>query len=136
MKNLALKDIKIGKKEIEPVNNTFARTNIKKKDIAVIGISIKAGHADNADEFWRILTEGKTDLHYADKQRIDDFFNYMDANGYIGNKTQVRFKKFTCMKDVDKFDGNFFRINPAEAKLMDPMQRIFLQTSYHALEDV
>ena len=135
MKTLALKDIKIEKKEKEPVNNTFSRTNIKKKDIAVIGISIKAGHADNADEFWRILTEGKTDLHYADKQRVDDFFNYMDANGYIGNKAQVRFKRFTCMKDVDKFDRYFFRINPAEAKLMDPMQRIFLQTSYHALED-
>lgn len=135
MKNLTLKDIKIEKKESDLVKSTAARLNIKKKDMAVIGISIKAGSADNADEFWNILTEGKTDLHYADKQRVDDFFNHMDANGYIGNKDQVRFKKFTCMKDVDKFDGYFFRINPAEARLMDPIQRLFLQTSYHALED-
>src|SRR5262249_10807685 len=37
--------------------------------------------------------------------------------------------------DIDCFDAAFFRISPAEAQLMDPQQRIFLQNTWAALED-
>ena len=36
---------------------------------------------------------------------------------------------------MDEFDPLFFRISPREAQLMDPQERLFLQTSYQALED-
>ncbi|MCE4949052.1 polyketide synthase, partial [Streptomyces albulus] len=35
----------------------------------------------------------------------------------------------------DKFDPLFFPIMPREAELMDPQERLFLQTSWHVLED-
>lgn len=39
------------------------------------------------------------------------------------------------MKDVDKFDPQFFHISPREAKLMDPQERLFLQCVYETMED-
>ena len=36
---------------------------------------------------------------------------------------------------LDRFDAEFFRIAPIEAELMDPQQRMLLETSWEALED-
>src|SRR5262249_39064203 len=37
--------------------------------------------------------------------------------------------------DVDKFDPLFFQIAPAEAEVMDPQERVFLETVWATLED-
>ena len=37
--------------------------------------------------------------------------------------------------DIDQFDASFFRISPVEAELLDPQQRMMLETSWQALED-
>ncbi|MCY3597386.1 MAG: type I polyketide synthase, partial [Rhodospirillales bacterium] len=37
--------------------------------------------------------------------------------------------------DIDQFDDAFFRISPVEAELLDPQQRMMLETSWEALED-
>ena len=39
------------------------------------------------------------------------------------------------LQDIDKFDAEFFRISPVEALLLDPQQRMMLETTWHALED-
>ena len=38
------------------------------------------------------------------------------------------------MDGADQFDPLFFSISPAEAMQMDPQERLFLQTAYHAME--
>jgi acyl transferase domain-containing protein len=40
-----------------------------------------------------------------------------------------------ALEDYDRFDPLFFSISPKEAELMDPQQRLFLQTCWHAVED-
>ncbi len=35
---------------------------------------------------------------------------------------------------IDLFDNSFFKVNPAEARVMDPSQRIFLETAVEAIE--
>ena len=39
------------------------------------------------------------------------------------------------MEGIELFDSRFFRISPIEARLMDPRQRMMLETSWQALED-
>ncbi|MCP4659390.1 MAG: amino acid adenylation domain-containing protein, partial [bacterium] len=38
------------------------------------------------------------------------------------------------LDDVELFDAEFFGYTPREAELMDPQQRLFLETAWHALE--
>src|ERR1700693_4439229 len=38
------------------------------------------------------------------------------------------------LKDADCFDAAFFGVNPKEAEVMDPQQRVFLETCWAALE--
>lgn len=40
-----------------------------------------------------------------------------------------------CKDDLTAFDAPFFSINPHEAAVMDPQQRLALQTVYHAFEN-
>ena len=37
--------------------------------------------------------------------------------------------------DIELFDAGFFRISPVEAQLLDPQQRMMLETSWQAFDD-
>ena len=39
------------------------------------------------------------------------------------------------LEDLELFDAPFFRISPVEAQMLDPQQRLMLETSWRALED-
>ena len=39
------------------------------------------------------------------------------------------------IEDVDKFDPFFFNISPREAEMIDPQERLFLETAWKTLED-
>jgi acyl transferase domain-containing protein len=51
----------------------------------------------------------------------------------VTGKTNLNRASF--LEDVARFDASFFDIAPVEAIRMDPQQRIFLETAWHALED-
>lgn len=39
------------------------------------------------------------------------------------------------LDEIDRFDYSFFGLAPKTAKFMDPNQRLFLQSAWHAIED-
>lgn len=117
-------------------SNTKGRIQIQesnKKDIAVIGISIKLPGANTLDEFWNILKNGTDCVGKIPESRKKDFkdilraFNYADADF---NDIEAAF-----LEETDKFDYRYFKLSPKEAKLMDPNQRMFLETAWEAIED-
>ncbi|GAB3227153.1 hypothetical protein GCM10027447_17980 [Glycomyces halotolerans] len=86
--------------------------------IAVIGVAGRYPGADDLESFWRDLVDGRDG---ATGPPADRRFG---AEGGPG----------AFIDGVHRFDPLFFSIPPVEAAAMDPQERLFLQTAWHALE--
>jgi 3-oxoacyl-(acyl-carrier-protein) synthase/acyl carrier protein len=91
--------------------------------VAIVGVALDLPGARSLDEFWLLLHDG-ADL-------ITELPPERRALGPDGDGKP----RAAWLTDIDRFDAEFFGIPPAEAKVMDPQQRRFLQTAYHCLED-
>jgi len=93
------------------------------KDVAIVGMSCYFPGAKDVDEFWKNLSTG----HCSIGQYPSDRANF-DSAEYGA--------KFAGYCDgLNYFDNQFFNITPAEARAMDPQQRMLLELSYTALHD-
>ncbi len=101
-------------------------------DIAIIGLFGRFPMADSPDEFWQNLVAGRDCIVEVPKERWD-YQRYFDPKPSRPGKTYNRWGGF--LKDVDKFDAEFFRILPREAEVMDPQERLFLETVWRTVED-
>mmetsp|Transcript_1834 Transcript_1834/g.1276 ORF Transcript_1834/g.1276 Transcript_1834/m.1276 type:complete len:738 (-) Transcript_1834:104-2317(-) len=95
-------------------------------------MSGKFPQSENLEEFWRHLESGDNLITEIPEDRWDWKEYYGDPEKEA-NKTNSKWGGF--MKDVDKFDASFFKTSPREAELMDPQQRIFLETVWSCIED-
>jgi acyl transferase domain-containing protein/SAM-dependent methyltransferase len=99
--------------------------------IAIVGISGRYPMAEDLDELWRNLRDGRdcvTEIP-PDRWELDGF--YSPERGTRG-RSYSKWGGF--LSDVDKFDTLFFNIAPNEADMMDPQERLFLETVWHLLE--
>ncbi len=129
--------LKIEIEGLEQGANTVNTVNIVEesnyKDIAIIGISVRLPMADSLNEFWNILSDGKccvTELPTSRKQEVDKFMRLRRVD-----PTKIKYKKGSYIEGINEFDYKYFNISPREASLIDPNQRIFLQTVIHTFED-
>lgn len=106
--------------------------NIREKDIAIVGISVKLPLIDNLETFRNVLKYKIDTIGELSERRKSDTVNYLKSKGI--NK-EVEFKKGSFLDSIDEFDCSFFKIAPVEAKLMNPIQRVLLQSTYSALDD-
>ncbi|HOY29705.1 MAG TPA: beta-ketoacyl synthase N-terminal-like domain-containing protein, partial [Flavobacteriales bacterium] len=101
----------------------------KKGDVAIIGMSGRFPGAENVEQLWKNLLDKKNSISTWTADELDPSIpaelrndpDYVKARGVI--------------TDADKFDHAFFGVNPKVAALMDPQQRVFLETAWAALED-
>src|SRR5271156_2062072 len=101
--------------------------------IAVIGMGIRfPGCGSDVQQFWRMIVDGRDAVKSIPPDRWDRDAYYASEAGVPG-KINTRHAAF--LDDVRRFDAAFFDITPREAIHMDPQQRIFLETAWHALED-
>ncbi|MES2824532.1 MAG: SDR family NAD(P)-dependent oxidoreductase [Pseudomonadota bacterium] len=117
-----------------PNNSAAAQTGYAPslEKIAIIGMSGKYPQANNLQEYWENLLEGKNSITEIPKSRWD-VNQYYDPDPT--QKDKIYCKWLGVMDDVDCFDPLFFQISPAEAESMDPQHRLFMQESYKAFED-
>lgn len=101
-------------------------------DIAIVGLSLHVSKADDQDAFWKLLSEGIDGFEPVPKDRWNNGALHHAERDVLG-KTVVKTGAF--LKDIDKFDPRYFRISKAEAELMSPEVRLFLQASVEAFED-
>lgn len=96
--------------------------------IAIIGMAARFPGSDDLVAFWEHLAAGH-DL-------ISGFPFHRYGPAYRGELAAAGFpKRGGFLDDVDRFDAAFFKTSPAEAELMDPQQRLILETVWRALED-
>lgn len=104
---------------------------VSSTDIAVIGLCGRYPLAANLDEYWNNLREGRDCITEIPPERWDHDL-YFDPDRNKLGKTYSKWGGF--IQDVDQFDSLFFNISPHEAEVMDPQQRLFLQTVWELLE--
>ena len=104
----------------------------KNTDIAIVGISGRYPQSDNLEEFWKNLVDKKDCIEEIPLERWDHSAYFSEERGVAG-KTYSRWGGF--VKGHDEFDALFFNVSPKEASLIDPQERLFLQTSWQAIAD-
>ncbi|PKM94959.1 MAG: hypothetical protein CVU84_08525 [Firmicutes bacterium HGW-Firmicutes-1] len=112
------------------LNNKLQTTSYE--PIAIVGMSGVMPQSETLEEFWKHLKNGEDLITEIPKDRWSWEEIYGDAKTEA-NKTKIKWGGF--MKEVDKFDPLFFGISPREAELMDPQQRVFLETVWKTIED-
>ncbi len=98
--------------------------------IAIVGMACRFPGAPDLSTFWNQLISA-TDA-VADKRRETELWEafIQDLPTQYGSYRQAGF-----VEGIDQFDAKFFRISPLEARLVDPQQRMLLETTWEAIED-
>ena len=100
--------------------------------VAIVGMACRFPQADGLDAFWDLLDNGVNAVTEgvpgSGIGRIGELFPDADV--------RARACRFGAYLDkLDRFDASFFRISPVEAQMLDPQQRLMLETCWRALED-
>ncbi|TQJ03209.1 phosphopantetheine binding protein [Amycolatopsis cihanbeyliensis] len=100
--------------------------------IAIVGISGRYPMAGDLTEFWRNLRQGRDCITEVPADRWDHDAHFHPERGRPGS-TYGRWGGF--LDGIDEFDPLLFHISPKEAAVLDPQERLFLQTVWHTFED-
>ncbi|MCC2442986.1 amino acid adenylation domain-containing protein [Bacillus cereus] len=123
-------DLEFNIKDIH--NEKVSVKEIRDSDIAVIGIACKIADSQNSSEFWHQLIQGRDYIRPFPEGRKKDLHSLYEV-GFLDES--MTFNEGGYLEEISTFDYNFFNISPAEARLMDPNQRLFLESAWTAIED-
>jgi amino acid adenylation domain-containing protein len=104
-------------------------TRAGEEGIAIIGVAGRFPGARDLDEFWRNLRDGVESISFFSSDELE-------AEGIPAALCRdTRYVKARgILEGSELFDASFFGYNPREAEMMDPQQRVFLETAWTALE--
>ena len=112
--------------------NTERENSGSAQPIAIVGIACRFPNAPDVSGFWRLLDTGENAVSEgvpgSGYGRVGELFPDREAQA-------VACRYGAYLDGLELFDASFFRISPAEAQLLDPQQRLMLETSWRALED-
>jgi len=98
--------------------------------IAVIGMAGRFPGADSVTTFWDNLRRGEESIATLSEEALT-------AAG-VSAKTladPAYVRRAPLLDGIEEFDAEYFGMTPYTARMMDPQQRLFLQTAWHAFED-
>lgn len=99
-------------------------------DVAIVGIACRFPGAPDLAAFWELLRAGKEGIAFFTDEELA-------ARGVPPSRrrTEGFVPAAPVIEDFDCFDAEFFGYSPADAALLDPQHRLFLQCAWHALEN-
>lgn len=96
--------------------------------IAIVGMACRFPSADNVDEFWQMLAEGRDGIITLPHHRWPKDSTVFKATN---RNTNAGFLK----APIDEYDAKFFGLSPKEAVYLDPQQRLMHEVAWECLED-
>ena len=98
--------------------------------IAIVGMAGRFPGASDVQALWQNILAGVDSVSRFPRSALEPSFREdmlaREQPGYVCARG--------ILDDVDRFDEAFFGFTPAEAALLDPQQRLFLQAAWEALE--
>ncbi len=116
---------------IQEKEKEFSNPAHSDSDIAIIGVGLRFPGASTTDEYWNLLTSGRSVIKDtpADRWSKEDHVSsdreslhssYSNRGGFI--------------EQPYDFDPSFFGMSPSEAEATDPQQRLFLEVAWEAMQ--
>lgn len=106
-----------------------------KDPIAIIGMSGKYPEAENLDEFWKNLVNGRDCISEVPSERwsLDEFYEEDPTKATLSGKSYSKWGGF--LKDISRFEPSFFNMSPREVMNTDPQERLWVETCWKVIED-
>ncbi|WP_024769846.1 beta-ketoacyl synthase N-terminal-like domain-containing protein [Aquimarina macrocephali] len=114
-----------------PVAKVTTKPSSQTCDIAIVGLSCNFPDAPNIQTFWENLMNNKNSIQEISKSRWnwEDYYQELTSPGKTVSKWGA------LINNVDCFDPKFFNLDPEEAILIDPQERLLMQEVYKAFQD-
>lgn len=105
----------------------------RRDSIAIVGMGCRfPGDVDTHAALWALLREGRQAIEDIPADRVD-IQRFYDPAPQTPGRTSARFGGY--LRDIDRFDADFFGLAPRDAERLDPQHRLLLETAWEALED-
>ncbi|MGZ6530042.1 MAG: beta-ketoacyl synthase N-terminal-like domain-containing protein, partial [Tumebacillaceae bacterium] len=103
--------------------------NANLEGVAVVGLAGRFPGAKNTEQFWRNLRNGVESIRFFSDEEL------LEAGVNPAKLQDPKYVKAGApLEEIESFDAGFFGFNPREAEIMDPQQRLFLETAWEAIE--
>jgi amino acid adenylation domain-containing protein len=107
-----------------------SRAGAADASIAVLGMAGRFPQAPDVDELWRLLREGREAISFFSR---DELWKAGVEEEALADPRYVPAR--AVLAGADLFDASFFGLTPREAEILDPQQRVFLESAWEALEN-
>ena len=120
-----LEQVDLSSFDDQNTDTVTAKQNRPEEMVAIIGMHGRFPGAESVEEFWENLVSGVESLTtFSASELVEgepiDHPDYVPRRGILSRP--------------DYFDAAFFDISPNEAEVIDPQQRVFLETAWETLE--
>ena len=124
-------------KATEGLNGAEGTGFPRQEPVAIIGMACRfpgpaPARGDGLADFWRQLVAGENAVIKGPPGSVIGRAGHFAPNSDVKHEAM---RYGAHLQDIDLFDAEFFRIAPVEAQMLDPQQRMMLETSWHALEN-
>ncbi len=98
--------------------------------IAIVGMALQIGPAASDEDFWQMLCRGEDMIGEFPEVRKEEIAPFRER--LYGKAPYVQ---RAYLPQISGFDPEYFRLTPLEAQMMDPEQRLFLESAFSCLQN-